>query len=112
MKLIECKEHGPSRYSIICSHLRTQTGLAYFAIESTSSDPGQAWCEDCDSIFSIERGWTDAADQFAGWKLFCETCYHYRLRSHKFLSWVEGAISPESGLSRADSPVPPEAKRY
>ena len=95
MKPIDCKEHGTSRYSVLCIHLRERDGLGYFAIQAQATEPAQAWCEACDVVMSQERGWTDRADSYAGWKLYCSTCYKNRLRAQALISVVEG-IAPES----------------
>ena len=96
MKPIDCKEHGAAPYSIICSHLRERDGLGYFAIPPEETEPAHAWCEACEVVFSQERGWTDRADKYAGWKLYCSTCYKNRLRAHSLISMVEGIAPAES----------------
>lgn len=95
MKTIQCDEHGPCNYSIICEHLREQDGLGYFSIRADATGPAQAWCEACDQVLAQERGWTDRADLQAGWKLYCACCYERRLAIHILLSWVEGTSSEE-----------------
>lgn len=96
MKPVACKQHSPSAYSIICTHLRERDGLGYFAIEAEETEPAQAWCEACDVVFSQERGWTDRAEKYAGWKLYCAICYKNRLRSQTLISQVEG-VAPVEG---------------
>ena len=91
---IHCDKHGESAYCLICQHLRSSTGLGYYAIEAEPDEPAQAWCEQCDEVLAEERGWNDRADAAADWKLFCTTCYEETLQQHELLSWVEGT-SPE-----------------
>ena len=91
---IDCEQHGTSSYCIICRHLREQNGLGYFAIQAELTEPGQAWCEECDQVFIQECGWNDLADNQADWTLYCARCYEIALESHELLSWIEGT-SPD-----------------
>lgn len=95
MSSILCEQHGPSQSCLICTHLREQSGLGYYAIEASGNESAQAWCEECDRVLAKERGWTDFADQCADWQLFCSACYEDRLRKNRLLSWVEGSSAPD-----------------
>ena len=91
---VHCEDHGETEYCLICQHLCARAGLSYFAIEAEPGEPAQAWCEECDVVLEEERGWSDRADEVAGWKLLCTGCYEQTLQGHELRSWVEGT-SPE-----------------
>lgn len=96
MKPVDCKQHGASAQSIICTHLRERDGLGYFAIDADGTEPAQAWCEACDVVMSQERGWNERASTFADWKLYCSICFKNRLRAQTLISMVEGTRPVEA----------------
>jgi hypothetical protein len=90
-KLIDCPQHGPSPYCLICVHLRSGGGLDYFATAACKHGPAQAWCAGCDAVVKAQRGWDDVSEAHADFNLFCTTCYKAALRGHSFISYSQGS---------------------
>jgi hypothetical protein len=88
--IVICDTHGRRPYGMICVHLRQNEGLRYFAVPRCKHGPPQAWCEACNAVVDQESGWTDVSDAHADWHLFCTECYAGRLRSHRFVEYVQG----------------------
>ena len=92
---IQCGKHGLTEHCLICRHLREQSGLDYYASTAEKYAPGQAWCEACDQVLDEEQGWSDRADGFADWQLFCTLCYEETLTQHTFIAWTVGSDEEE-----------------
>jgi hypothetical protein len=88
---VQCAKHGRTEYCLICRHLREHSGLGFYANTAEKHAPAQAWCAACDQVLDEERGWSDRADAFADWKLFCAVCYKETLTQHKFIAWMVGS---------------------
>jgi hypothetical protein len=70
---------------MICSHLVSSSNSLDYIRVLPGDDPSQyetGMCEACDAVFWQEDGWTDRLFDFAGWKLFCASCYEGVLARH------------------------------
>jgi hypothetical protein len=89
-KLVNCPEHGPSPYSLICAHLRSGKRLDYYATAACKHGPAQAWCGACDEVVAEQHGWDDVSEGHADFNVFCAGCYKKALRKHSFVSYSQG----------------------
>jgi hypothetical protein len=87
---VACDDHGSSPACILCSHLGDGRGLGFWSIKPGKESPAQAWCEACDAILEVDRGWTDRGDARADWQIYCTQCYRKTLRRHTRLGWDAG----------------------
>ncbi|WP_073217202.1 hypothetical protein [Massilia sp. CF038] len=95
MANIECKVHGSAAYALICQNLHNDAGLPYLLIEAEPGEPAQAWCETCDEALVRSRGWSDAANAIADWKLWCDPCFASNLEARELITLVAGGPAPE-----------------
>jgi hypothetical protein len=89
--LIDCPQHGSTPYCLICVHLRSGSGLEYFATAACLHGPAQAWCAACHAVLASRRGWDDLAEAQADFNLFCTGCYKAALRHHSFVAYSQGS---------------------
>ncbi|MCW3061712.1 MAG: hypothetical protein JWQ02_3533 [Capsulimonas sp.] len=92
---IQCPRHGASEYSLVCRHLRLESGRSYYACKNTPHAPAQAWCALCDEVLCAEQGWTERACGVADWQITCAECCSASLARHNFLTWSVGTDEPQ-----------------
>ena len=86
--IIHCETHGNLLTCVACKHLRTGSGLRYYAERPDPDIRPDAWealCERCSDVLNEEEGWTERAEEFAGGKRLCAECYQLTLRRHRRL---------------------------
>ena len=79
---IECEDHGASRATLICCHLRLRgrtERIGFFEGED-SEDPELTdwrcgWCSACDVVLAEEGEWNDRSEAFADAAIVCEQCF-------------------------------------
>lgn len=86
---VRCSQHSASEEWLICTHLRSRTGLGYFVLAAVEDQPAQAWCEECQRALDEVRGWTDRSEGIADFNVYCAACVRRVLSSHTFIAEMD-----------------------
>lgn len=83
--LVDCDKHGKGIAAVVCRHLCAAQESPIGFIEN-SSEPAdkQAWCQQCEELFTEEGGLTCAFKAFNDMALVCEACYAVARAKHTF----------------------------
>lgn len=75
-KTIECDQHGPSAFGLVCRHLVQNNGHPLGFVEN-SDDPDdlQAWCYACEYFYQQQQDLTEEFEKFCDCAIVCTKCY-------------------------------------
>jgi len=76
-KTIQCKIHGESERTYVCSHLAGDVvGLGFNREEPSEGKPcPDAWCDDCNVIFEAHNSWNEQNEELVSVQVLCSSCY-------------------------------------
>jgi len=71
-----CGTHGRRVAAVVCGHLVSAADAALGFVEN-STDPTdlQAWCDDCERLYTAEGEMTAAFKRFTKMAVVCTECY-------------------------------------
>ena len=73
---IKCDKDGWGYEAFVCQHLLENPVQTWFSREPTIDNPWpDAWCAECDKVFSRDGIWTEENSVCLGVKLLCHRCY-------------------------------------
>ena len=74
---VDCDKHGRGLAVVVCRHLCDDKDHRPLGFIENSSEPGdkQAWCHQCEEVFTAQGGMTDEFRKFNDMALVCESCY-------------------------------------
>lgn len=74
---IQCATHGECERAFVCSHLLGETAGLGFNREQPDADHPfpDAWCDNCELIRAVHKGWDEDAEKLVKISLLCSHCY-------------------------------------
>jgi hypothetical protein len=75
---IQCDTHGTAFQTVVCRHLFDKPKQPWFSAERTRSNQWpDAWCADCNVLYTQQGEWNDRNSGGLKLALLCHICYEY-----------------------------------
>lgn len=84
---IKCGTHGSRVAAVVCQHMvESKDKPVGFVENSPEPDDLQAWCNECERLFTAEGSMTDRFKAFHGHVIVCDFCYDTLKNRHSVKS--------------------------
>ncbi|WP_460966041.1 hypothetical protein [Spirosoma litoris] len=75
-RLVSCEEHGELPGGFVCQHVFSGERLGFHQGQDEDGEPSlEGWCNRCENLRALGKGWNDDNMAFADIKLVCSACF-------------------------------------